>query len=147
MEATVDDVITWVIQRSQETTAPAQVQFELQAIRNWRLHAGKPLGYIPFETTVTQGLLNFMNPSLSSIKDFEPHQLYVLQFWGVARFVEVQDMQIGHLVCRVTHFELIIFRSGGGTPKTREITHIYPTPARYAKAFCPVSILSTYCKA
>ena len=48
LEATVDDVITWLIHWSQETSAPAQVQFELQAIKAWRLHAGKPLGYIPF---------------------------------------------------------------------------------------------------
>ena len=66
---------------------------------------------------------------------------------GVARFVEVQDMQINHLVRRVNHFELIIFRSGGGTPKSREVIPIYPTPARYANTFCPVSILSNYCKA
>ena len=56
-------------------------------------------------------------------------------------------MQIGHLVCRVNHFELIIFRTGGDTPKSREVIPIYPTPARYASTFCPVSILSTYCKA
>ena len=73
--------------------------------------------------------------------------LYVLQFWGVARFVEVQDMQIGHLVCRVNHFELTIFRSKAGAPKSREIIPIYPTPARYVNTFCPVSILSNYCKA
>ena len=73
--------------------------------------------------------------------------LYVLQFWGVARFIEVQDMQIGHLVRRVNHFELTIFRSKAGAPKSREIIPIYPTPARYANTFCPVSILSNYCKA
>ena len=44
LEATVDDVITWIIHRSQETSAPAQVQFELQDIKASRLHAGKPLG-------------------------------------------------------------------------------------------------------
>ena len=140
MEATSDDVVTWIIQRSQDTAAPAQVQFELQAIKTWRLHASKPLGYIPFETSVSKGLLNYVNPSHSGIKGFEPNQLqalikqaivqekacnlaslrlialYVLQFWGVARFVEVQDMQIGHLVHRVNHFEMVITRLGGSTP-------------------------------
>ena len=43
LEATSDDVVTWIIQRSQETAAPAQVQFELQAIKTWRIKAGKPL--------------------------------------------------------------------------------------------------------
>ena len=33
LEATSDDVVTWIIQRSQDTAAPAQVQFELQAIK------------------------------------------------------------------------------------------------------------------
>ena len=59
MEARTDDVVTWVIQRSQDTAAPTQVQFELQAIKTWRKHAGKPLGYIPFKTLVTKGVLNF----------------------------------------------------------------------------------------
>ena len=85
-----------------------------------------------------------MDPSHSSIKGFEPNQLqamikcavteekacnfaslrqialYVLQFLGTARFIEVQDLQIGHLVRRATHFELIISKSRGDTPKTRE---------------------------
>ena len=78
LEATSDDVVTWIIQRSQDTVAPAQVQFELQAIKTWRLHAGKPLGYIPFETLVSKGLLNFVNPSHSGIKGFEPNQLQAL---------------------------------------------------------------------
>ena len=42
LEATSDDVKTWIIQRSQDRAAPTQVQFELQAIKTWRLHAGKP---------------------------------------------------------------------------------------------------------
>ena len=33
LEAISDDVVTWTIQRSQDTAAPAQVQFELQAIK------------------------------------------------------------------------------------------------------------------
>ena len=39
LEATPDDVVTLVIHRSQKTAAPAQVQFELQAIKTWRLQA------------------------------------------------------------------------------------------------------------
>ena len=85
LEATVDYVITWLIHRSQETSAPTQVQFELQAIKTWRLHAGKPLGYISFETTVTQGLLNFMNPSLSGVKGFEPHQLQAIMMQAIVQ--------------------------------------------------------------
>ena len=37
MEATSDNIFPWITQRSQETAAPAQVQFELQAIKTWRL--------------------------------------------------------------------------------------------------------------
>ena len=73
LEATSDDVVTWVIQRSQVTVAPAQVQFELQAIKAWRLQAGKPLGYIPFETSVAKGLFNFLNPSQNGILGFKPN--------------------------------------------------------------------------
>ena len=56
-------------------------------------------------------------------------------------------MQVGHLVCRVDHFELVISRSGDSTPKLRKVFPIYPTPTKYADTFCPVSILSAYCKA
>ena len=35
-------------------------------------------------------------------------------------------MQIDHLVHRIDHFELIIFKSGGGMPKSREVIPIYP---------------------
>ena len=78
LEATPDDVQTWIVQRSQDTAAPAQVQFELQAIKTWRLNAGKPLGYIPFETSVAKGLLNYVDDSNSGIKGFEPYQLHAL---------------------------------------------------------------------
>ena len=61
-----------------ETAALAQVQFELQAIKTWRLHTGKPLDYIHVETLVSKGLLNFVNPSHSGIKGFEPNQLQAL---------------------------------------------------------------------
>ena len=54
-------------------------------------------------------------------------------------------MQIAHLVHRVSHFELIIFKSRGEKPKKRKGLLINPTPARYANTFCPVSILSAYC--
>ena len=56
-------------------------------------------------------------------------------------------MQVGHLVCRVDHFELVISRIGDSTPKLREVIPIYPTPTKYQQTFCPVSILSSYCKA
>ena len=78
LEATSDDVVTWIIQRSQDTVAPAQVQFELQAIKTWRLQAGKPLGYIPFETSVAKGLFNFLDPSQNGILGFEPDQLQAM---------------------------------------------------------------------
>ena len=56
-------------------------------------------------------------------------------------------MQIGHLVCRGSHIELIIYKSRGDKPKKREVILINPNPARYANTFCPVSILSAYCTA
>ena len=54
--------------------------------------------------------------------------LYVLQFLGIARFIEVQDMKVGHLVCGVNHFDLIITRIGDSTPMLREVIPIYPPP-------------------
>ena len=83
LEATSDDIVTWIIQRSQETAAPAQVQFELQVIKTWRLQAGKPLGHIPFETSVAKGLFNFLDPSQNGILGFDPYQLQAMLKWAV----------------------------------------------------------------
>ena len=55
-EATPEDVVAWVIERSQETGNPSMVKFELQAISAWRLQTGKPLGNIPFELAAAKGL-------------------------------------------------------------------------------------------
>ena len=78
MEATSDDIVTWIIQRSQETAAPAQVQFELQAIKTQRLQVGKNIGHIPFETSVAKGLINLLDPSENGILGFEPDQLQAM---------------------------------------------------------------------
>ena len=72
LEATSNDIVTWITQRSQETAAPAQVQFELQAIKTWRLQAGKQLSHIPFETSVAKGLINLLEPLENGILGFEP---------------------------------------------------------------------------
>ena len=70
--------------------------------------------------------------------------LYVLQYWGTARFMEIQEMQIGHLISKGVYFELILFKSRGDKPKKREVILVNPTPAKYANTFCPVAILSAY---
>ena len=112
-----------------------------------------------------------MDPSHSGIKGFEPFQLqellkkavvqekgstfaalrqmslYILQFWGVARFVEIQNLKMGHLVRGIDHFDLVLSRLGGGITRQRNVTPIYPTPTKFQKTFCPVTILSNYCKA
>ena len=104
-----------------------------------------------------------MDPSHSGIKGFEPYQLhelikkaivqekgcnlsalrqialYVLQFWGIVWFIEIQDMKVGHLVCGVNHFDLVISRIGDSTPKLREVIPIYPTSMKFQKNIvqCP----------
>ena len=112
-----------------------------------------------------------MDPSHSGIKGFEPFQLhalikratvqekgcnfaalqqislYELQFWGIARFVDIQSMKVGHLVHGVDHFDLVLSWLGDGTAKSRDVTPIYPTPTKFQKTFCPVFILSNYFRA
>ena len=83
MEATPEDIVTWVTQRAQERGNPFQVQFELQAISAWRLQAGKPLGHIPFEISVAKGLLNLLDPSENRILGYEPNQLQAMLLQAV----------------------------------------------------------------
>ena len=111
-----------------------------------------------------------MDPSLSGIKGFEPFQLqellkkavvqdkgskfaalrqmslYILQFWGVARFVEIKELKIGELVRGKNHFNLVLTRIEGGVTRKREVTQIYPTPTKFQKIYCQVTILSHYCR-
>ena len=62
MEASSNDIVPWLVKRSEKTASSAQVQLDLQALRCWRLHAGKPIGNITFETAVAKGLLHILEP-------------------------------------------------------------------------------------
>ena len=78
MEASSDDIVPWLIKRSEETASPAKVQSDLLAINRWRLQAGKPLGDIPFETAVLKGLLHILDPLNSGKLGFKPNQLQAM---------------------------------------------------------------------
>ena len=134
LEATEQDMLTWSEHHAQITTAPVIVQFELRCLQKWRYQARKPLGPISSEAAISKGLLNYLDLYHSGIKSFKPHKLhkllkravlqekgcnfaalrqisiYVLQFWGFARFVEVQSLKMDHLVRRIDHFDLGISR-------------------------------------
>ena len=100
------------------TPSPAQVQLDLKSLRCWWLQAGKPIGNIPFETAVAKGLLHILETLNRGKFGCEPDQLqamltcavsengpnhfaglrqaslYVVQYWGTARFPEIQDIKI-----------------------------------------------------
>ena len=122
------------------------------------------------ESAIAKGLLNFLDPSQSGIDSFKPSQLYkllrrsvieekscnfaalkqmslyVLQFWGAARFHDIQGLKLGHLVQKLDRFDLLLPNMKDGSQSNRVIL-IYPTPAKFVKTFCPVFILSNYLKA
>ena len=58
LEASSEEVVSWLIQRTEETASPVQVQTDLPAPHCWRCPAGKSLGEIPFETSVAKGFHN-----------------------------------------------------------------------------------------
>ena len=134
MEGSPDDIVPWLVKRSEETASPAHVQLDLQALRCWWLQACKPISDIPFERAIAKGLLHILEPLNSSKQGFKPDQLqailtcavsengpnnfaglrqaslYVVQYWGTARFSEIQEMQIGHVIRKGVSFELIIHK-------------------------------------
>ena len=57
----------------------------------------------------------------------------MLLFWGVARFVEIQSLKMGHLVRRKDRFDLVIFSLKEDTARSSKVTPIYPTPPKYEK--------------
>ena len=65
MEALSDDIVPWLVKRSEKTASLAQVQLDLQALICWRLQAGKPIGNFPFETAIAKGLLHISEPLYS----------------------------------------------------------------------------------
>ena len=78
LEASEQDVQTWLEQRALDMAAPALVQFELGCLKKWRYQAGKPLGQISSESAISKGLLNFADPSSSAVKGFTSNQLHEL---------------------------------------------------------------------
>ena len=72
--------------------------------------------------------------------------LYVLQFWGVARFLDIQGLKLGHLVRKLDRFDLLLPNLKDSLQSNRVIP-ICPTLAKFVKTFCPVFILSNYLKA
>ena len=75
LEASSEEVVPWLIQRTEETASPVQVQTDLLTLQCWRYHACKPLGEIPFETSVAKGLLKILGPKDSTILGLLPNQL------------------------------------------------------------------------
>merc|ERR1712082_176957 len=152
LEASVQVVQDWLTHRAQNTGTGPKVEHELQCLLRWRHHAGKPLGPLPWEGAIAKGLLNYLDPSLSDIKGFHPLQLqellkvavvterdnkfgalrlmslYVLQFWGVARFCEVQKLKIGELLRGKDYYHLFLTRLRPGSTGMREAIQILPTP-------------------
>ena len=170
LEASVQEVQDWFIHRAQTTGAGPKVEHELQCLRRWRHNAGKPLGPLLSEAAIAQGLLGYLDPSLGNIKGFLPLQLqellkvavtmegnnkfgalrqmslYVLHFWGVARFSDVQNLKIGQLLRGTDYYHLSFVRHGLGSSQKKEVIQIFPTPTKFHKIFCPVTILSHYFK-
>ena len=70
--------------------------------------------------------------------------VYVLLYWGTARFREVQELRMDNLICRGSHFEVVL-QNRIDKIKVMESIPIYPTSSEYPNSFCPVSILTSYC--
>ena len=52
MKATGPEVATWLVFRSEQTTSPNMVEANLNAVKCFRKHAGKPISKIPLVTAV-----------------------------------------------------------------------------------------------
>ena len=146
------------------------VEHELQCLRRWRYNASKPLGPLLSEEAIAKGLLGYLDPLLGNVKGFLPLQLqellkvavtmegnnkfgalrqmslYVLQFWGVARFADVQNLKIGDLLRGRDYYHLSFVKHGLGSSQNKEVMQIFPTGPKFQNIFCPVAILSHYCK-
>ena len=170
LEASTQQVQEWLTHRAQTTGAGPVVEHELQCLRRWRYNAGKPLGPLLSEGAIAQGLLGYLDPILGNVKAFLPFQLqellkvtvkmegnnkfgalrqmslYVLQFWGVARFVDVQNLKIGDLLRGADYYHLAFVKHGLEASKNKEVIQIFPTNPKFHRIFCPVAILSNYCQ-
>ena len=72
--------------------------------------------------------------------------VYMLLYWGTARFEEVQEWKTDNLFHRGSHFEVVLLKQRSvDKPKVMEIIPIYPTSTEYPNTFCPVAILTSYC--
>ena len=70
--------------------------------------------------------------------------LYDVQYWGTARFSEIQEITIGQVIQKGFSFELIMSKCRGDKPKRRELALVHTTPRTFPRNICPVAILSAY---
>ena len=78
MEASGPDVATWLVFRPVQTTSPNIVEADLNAVKCFRKHAGKPISKIPLVTTVKKGLLKIMEAQDLNCLGLEPEHVQVL---------------------------------------------------------------------
>ena len=112
----------WLIEHSEETKSPGVVQGDLQAILCFHKHAGFPLGKISLVGAVMKGLLKTLDAKSLDRMGFEPEMvqvllklsletkgikdfvglrqaaLYVLMYWCITHFEEVQVLTVGSIV-------------------------------------------------
>ena len=118
MSASESDVVLFLVQRSEETDSPNMVEGDLNAIKCFRHHAGKPLKEIPFIPNVMAGILKNMEANSLDRLRFEPEYvqclfkaalaengpenfvglrqaaLYAAMYWGTAPFEEITAFRV-----------------------------------------------------
>ena len=60
--------------------------------------------------------------------------------------MDVQKLKIGDLLRGRDYYHLALVKHGLGTSKNKEVMQIFPTNPKFHSIFCPVAILSNYCK-
>ena len=143
MEASGQDIATWLVFRSEQTSSPNVLEANLKVIKCFRHSANKPVWDFPIADSVLKGLLKTkeakplsclgLEPEMvqglihKAIHEFGPDSfvgirqaaIYSFMYWGTARFEEVKELELRQICKKGASLEIKILK--GKTNKTKKL--------------------------
>ena len=134
MEASGQDLATWVVFRSEQTFSPNMLESDLKAVKCFRQSANKPISDPHIADSVLKGLLKTKEAKLLFRLGLEPEMVqilihnaiyeigpdsfvgirqaanYAMMYWGTARFKEVKELQLRQICKKGASLEIKILK-------------------------------------
>ena len=168
MEALGQELATWLVFRSEQTSSPNMLEANLKAVKSFRQAANKPFLDFYIADATLRGLLKEMEAKPLTRLGFKPDMvqvlihnaidengpdsfvgirqaaIYALMYWGTARFEEVKQLELRQIRKKGASLEISILK--GKKNQTRKLQRciIYPNALHHKGKMCPVDLIDSY---